>query len=517
MRIPTLFKALATGLAIALASIAAAPESAAAPARPIVQTTAGKVAGTGGAIETFKGIPYAAPPVGPLRWRPPRAPRAWAGARDARRFGADCMQTPYVIATGQPLSEDCLTANVWTPRADPKARRPVMVYIYGGAFLGGSGAYSLYDGAKLARDGVVVVNFNYRVGIFGFLAHPGLSAQSPRHTSGNYGLLDQIAALNWVKANIASFGGDPNRVTVFGESAGAMSIADLMTSPLAKGLFQGAIIESGGLPPMPTLAEAEQAGASLGDVAALRRMSAKQLLALNGKFTPASAATAYGVTLPSPTIDGYVLPRQPRAAFAACQIDAVPTIIGYNAEEGRMSNDIAKGLTVASYHALLAKEFGDAAPAIEQANPAASDADAPGAMTAILGDAEFNEGSRLIARALSKSQPKTFAYLFTKSIGGAPLPPTHSEETAFVFGTLDQPAFVPHRPADASDRALSSTMTGAWARFAATGDPNGPGLPAWPAYDTARDPYLELGAVVRAGEGHRTAQIDAMEAFKEAP
>ena len=509
--------ALAAGLAIAFSIVLVAPARATTPAHPVVRTTAGKVAGLGGKIETFKGIPYAAPPIGPLRWRPPQAPHAWAGVRQAQRFGADCMQTPYVIATGQPFSEDCLTANVWTPRADPKGRAPVMVYIYGGAFLGGSGAYPLFDGTKLADQGVVVVNFNYRVGIFGFLAHPGLSAESPRHTSGNYGLLDQIAALKWVKANIAAFGGDPNRVTVFGKSAGAMSIADLMTSPLARGLFQGAIIESGGLPPMPNLAQAEQAGARLGDIATLRRLSARRLMALNGAFTPASAATAYGLTLPTPTVDGYVLPRQPRAAFQSGQFSAVPTIIGYNAEEGRMSNDIAQRLTVATYHDLLRKEFGDAAADIEQANPAASDADAPGAMTGVLGDAEFSEGSRLIARSLSKAQPKTFSYVFTKSIGGAPLPPTHSEETAFVFGTLDKPAFVPHRPPDASDEALSRTMTAAWARFAATGDPNGPGLPAWPAYDAARDPYLELGAVVRPGEGYRKAQIDVMQRFKNEP
>jgi len=200
-------------------------------AKPVVVTRAGSVAGTGGEIESFKGIPYAAPPVGPLRWHPPQPAATWKGVRDATHFGDDCMQRPYVISTGQKSSEDCLTVSVWTPGHARGAHRPVMVFLYGGGFIGGSCAYPLYDGAKLAANGVVVVCLNYRVGIFGFLAHPALSAESPHKSSGNYGLLDQIAALEWVKDNIAAFGGDPQRVTVFGESAGAVSIAVLMTSP----------------------------------------------------------------------------------------------------------------------------------------------------------------------------------------------------------------------------------------------------------------------------------------------
>jgi para-nitrobenzyl esterase len=280
--------------------------------------TAGVNAGAGGQsrhreIVSFKGIPYAAPPIGPLRWRPPQPPLSWLGVRDATRFGADCMQTPYVISTAQKTSEDCLTLSVWTAAHYRNARRPVMVFIYGGAFIGGSAAYPLYDGAKLAAEGVVVVGFNYRVGIFGFLAHPQLSAESAQKTSGNYGLLDQIAALKWVKANIAEFGGDPARVTVFGESAGAVSIALLMTSPLARGLFEQAILQSAVVLPLAGLTEAEQSGAAVGaKIDALRQLSAEQLLTHNGDFFPRATHNVMAMTFPSPIVDGYVLPVQPR-------------------------------------------------------------------------------------------------------------------------------------------------------------------------------------------------------------
>jgi para-nitrobenzyl esterase len=500
---------LLLGLALGLAAMARAQT----PQGPIVKTNDGAVLGTEGAVESFKGIPYAAPPMGPLRWRPPAAARPWTGVRDATRFGHDCMQTPYVISTGQTISEDCLTVNVWRPARPAKAKRPVMVFIYGGAFIGGSGAYPLYDPTKLARQGVVVVNLNYRVGIFGFLAHPGLTAESPNHASGDYGLMDQIAALKWVKANIAAFGGDPDRVTVFGESAGACSIAFLMTSPLAKGLFQQAILESTALMPLPDLGAAEQGGARLSpDIAALRKMSARRLLTLNGAFSPKRRGAA-GMNFPTPTVDGYVLPLQPRQAFATGAILAVPTIIGHNADEGRMFNEEAQSLTVPAYQALVSQRFGALAPDVLKAYPAADDAQAQKAMTAIIGDGEFTEGSRLIARSLAKVQPATFAYLFTKSVGAAPLPPTHSEEMAYVFGTLDKPSFIKHGPPDAADRALSRAMIAAWTRFAATGDPNGPGLPTWPRYDPATDPYLEFGAAVRAGQGHDTAQLDVMQRF----
>lgn len=447
----------------------------------VVHIRAGSVSGTdvSGGIVAFKGIPYAAPPIGPLRWRPPQPVMPWSEVRASSHFGDDCMQTPYVIPTGQKASEDCLTVNVWTSTDYRKTHRPVMVFIYGGAFIGGSSAYPLYDGARLAREGVVVVSFNYRVGIFGFLAHPELSAESEEHVSGNYGLLDQIAALRWVKTNIQVFGGDPDQVTVFGESAGAVSIAVLMTSPRAKGLFEQAILQSPTLPPLASLAAAEKSGAAVGRIAALRDMSAAELLTHNDHFYPRSnSRTARLTGFPAPIVDGAVLPEQPRAVFDTGILNAVPMIVGINADEGRMFS------------------------------PEGASADA----TAAVGDATFVESARWIARGASRDEAKTFAYVFTRAVNGGPLPPTHSEELPFVFGSLEQPSFIKHPAADTDDLRLSGLMMRIWARFAATGDPNGAGLPEWPRYTRSTDPYLEFGTVVRAGAGFRKAQLDALEA-----
>jgi carboxylesterase type B len=479
---------------------------------PVVATSAGSVAGTDGEIRTFKGIPYAAPPVGPLRWRPPQPPLPWGGVRDATRFRDDCMQMPYVIPTGQKPSEDCLTVNVWTAAHPAGAHRPVMVFIYGGAFIGGSCAYPLYDGTKLAAQGVVVVGFNYRVGIFGFLAHPMLSTESPHHSSGNYGLLDQIAALQWVRANIAAFGGDPERVTVFGESAGAVSIAVLMTSPLATGLFRQAILHSPVVPPLASLAAAEQSGAALGaDLAALRRLSATELLAHNGDFfPPRPASTLTPFAFPAPIVDGYVVPAQPRAAFATGTVNAVPTIVGIAADEGRM---FTAEQSVTAYRAWMRSKFGPLADELLALNPAATDAAATAAASAILGDAMFGESARLIARGISLHQPKTFFYLFSRGVAGRELAATHSEVLPFVFGSLDKPSFIPHPPPDRTDLQLSATMRRAWARFATSGDPNGGRLPHWPGYQRASDPYLDFGTRMRASHAYHRAQLDALAPF----
>jgi para-nitrobenzyl esterase len=479
---------------------------------PVVVTRAGAVSGTGGEIESFKGISYAAPPVGPLRWRAPQPATPWKGVRDATHFGDDCMQRPYVISTGQKTSEDCLTLSVWTPGHAPGAHRPVMVFLYGGGFIGGSAAYPLYDGAKLAANGAVVVGLNYRIGIFGFFAHPALSAESRHKASGNYGLLDQIAALEWVKDNIAAFGGDPERVTVFGESAGAVSIAVLMTSPLAKGLFSQAILHSPALPQLATLAAAEKSGAALGaDLAALRRMSATELLAHNDDFFPQHpGGSLMSPSFPAPTVDGYVLPAQPRARFAAGTVSAVPAIVGIAADEGRM---FSPKQTLASYQAWVRDKFGRSSEQLLALNPAETDAAANTAAAAILGDAVFGESARLIARALSQHQPKTFFYLFSRAIAGRAQPATHSEVLPFIFGSLDKPSFIPHDPPDATDLQLSATMRGAWTRFAASGDPNGSGLPHWPNYDRAGDPYLEFGTQIRAGHAYRRAGLDALAPF----
>ena len=493
--------------------IAPGSSTAAAPATtPIVVTTAGSVVGTNGEIQTFKGIPYAAPPVGPLRWRPPQPPVAWLGVRDASHFGDDCMQTPYVIPTGQKASEDCLTVSVWTPAHPRGEHRPVMVFVYGGGFIGGSAAYPLYDGTQLAAQGVVVVGFNYRVGIFGFLAHPMLSAESPEHTSGNYGLLDQIAALKWVRANIAAFGGDPERVTVFGESAGAFSIAVLMTSPLAKGLFRQAILHSPGIPPLASLAAAEQSGAALGaGLAALRRLGATELLAHNGDFfPPRSGSTVTPFAFPAPIVDGYVVPAQPRAAFESGTVPPIPTIVGIAADEGRM---FTAAQSVASYRTWVSHKFGHLSDELLVLNPAATDAAATAAASTMLGDALFGESARLIARGLSRHEPKTFFYLFSRGVAGRELAATHSEVLPYLFGTLDKPSFIPHAAPDRTDLELSRTLRQAWVRFATSGDPNGDALPHWPHYDRATDPYLEFGTRIRVSHAYHRAQLDALAPF----
>ena len=510
---PVVVRAACVMLAASLVSLVSV-RAGAAPVQPapvIIGTTGGSVSGSGAEVLTFKGIPYAAAPTGPLRWRAPQPPPAWPGVREATRFGDDCMQTPYVIPTGQKASEDCLTVSVWTPAHARGARRPVMVFIYGGAFIGGSCAYPLYDGTKLAAQGVVVVCFNYRVGIFGFLAHPMLSAESPQHSSGNYGLLDQLAALKWVRANIAAFGGDADRVTVFGESAGAVSIAVLMTSPLAQGLFAQAILQSPMVAPLATLEAAERSGASLAaDVAALRELSSAQLLAHNAGFFPPPARNLLAAAFPAPILDGYVVPLQPRIVFRSSAVHAVPSIVGINADEGRM---FTGAQTVASYRAWVRDRFGPLAPDLLRLESGATDAAATTAASALLGDAMFGESARLIARGISQRQPKTYAYVFSHAVAGRAQPATHSEELPFVFGSLAQPSFVEHPAPDRSDLQLSATLLRTWARFAASGDPNGPGLARWPAYNRATESYLGFGTVIRAGRAWHQQQLDALESF----
>jgi para-nitrobenzyl esterase len=258
-------------------------------ATKVVQTRFGAVAGDGWDILAFKGIPYAAPPVGELRWKPPAPPASWEGVRTTTKFGADCMQKPGSSTRASSISEDCLTLNIWAPANSAQNKLPVMVFVYGGSFINGSGSRPLYDGEALARKDVVLVTFNYRTGVFGFLAHRLLTQESSHNSSGNYGLMDIVAALNWVKENIAGFGGDPGRVTIFGESSGASAISLLLTSPLTEGLFERAILESpGAMRPISNLEVAEKAGEVIGnDLERMRSLSASEVLAMNDRMVPA--------------------------------------------------------------------------------------------------------------------------------------------------------------------------------------------------------------------------------------
>jgi para-nitrobenzyl esterase len=433
----------------------------------------GRVDSASGA-RVFEGIPYAAPPVGDLRWRPPRAAASWSGVRPANRLGHNCVQhRPYgdIDAAAAVTSEDCLYLNVWTQSTG--GRRPVMVWIHGGGFFAGFGGEERHNGGPLTRKGVVVVTLNYRLGAFGFLAHPALAAESPEHSSGNYGLLDQIAALEWVQRNIARFGGDPARVTIFGESAGGMSVGTLIGSPLARGLFHRAILESGtGTVLMQTRQAAESVGiriASALGVAGPGAPSADRL-----RQAPADSVLAVAVRLAPnrgspilfPSIDGWVLPQPVDSAIASGSANVVPVIVGSNGDE---SQEV------------------------------------------------FGAPSRSFARLITSRGGRAYLYLYTR-VGddsvSRRMGAYHSSEITFVFG---RPA--PLQPVAGHttyDARLADAMSDYWAAFAASGDPNGPPAlgkwPRWPVYDPGTDAYMELGPEIAAKRDLRRVLYDSLDA-----
>ena len=494
-----------------------------------VKTESGLVAGSGGEVQVFKGIPYAAPPVGDLRWRPPQAPQPWQGVRQATEFGPACAQPASLMGNFPNQSEDCLTLNVWTPAKKAGQRLPVMVWIYGGGFIQGATSQPVYSGESLARQGVVVVTINYRLGEFGFLAHSRLTAESPHHSSGNYGLLDQIAALKWVQRNITAFGGDPKRVTIFGESAGGASVYLLLVSPLAKGLFQRAIAESGGAVSVPIrhrsetwygYMPAERLGQALGeDLAALRAKTTAEILALAGPLgtdlfsdKPAGEGTQY-----RPIVDGFVLPDDPEESLDAGRLHNVPLLTGANADEGTlfMLLNPPQGRTLGAYRDYVRSRYGESADRLLALYPAASDAEVRSALGRLIADSRFLYGARSMLRAMARKNPRVYAYHFTRvsrASGPMRLGAFHAAEIPYVFANLSVPlsAALGAGPAayDDRDRALSREMSAAWVRFAATGDPNGPGLPAWPTYKAASDQYLEFGDTTQVRSGIRAKELD---------
>ena len=400
----------------------------------VVQTSTGVLAGSGGDIHVFKGIPFAAPPVGPLRWQPPEPPTPWHGVRDATQFGADCMQKRLPETRAPGVSEDCLTLNIWAPAQHSGGALPVMVWVFGGGFVDGSASLPLYDGEALARKGVVLVTVNYRTGVFGFLANAALAAESPHHSAGNYGILDVIAALRWLKSNVAAFGGDPNRVTVFGESAGASLLDMVLVSPLSEGLVQGAILESpGAMRPLSSLADASKIGSVAGtDLAAMREMPAEQVLAMTDRIVPAVRRLTTPRAL-GPILDGWVVPRTDTAAFATGEFRHVPLIVGGNSDEGRLFVRNWPIHTVAEARAYVDTNFGASADEVMTLYKFDTDAAVPNALSYAFGDTQFNYGVRGLARGMSKVQPKTFRYLFTRSPGAIPPAPTHSEEIDYAL------------------------------------------------------------------------------------
>jgi carboxylesterase type B len=475
-------------------------------AQRIVHTAAGDVAGTGDDVRVYRGIPFAAPPVGPLRWKPPAPAIPWTGVHDGSRFGPDPMQIwepGKSLAPG--ISEDCLTLNVWAPAEPPPGGAPVLVWFDGGGFIGGSGARERNDGTPFARRGAVLVTVNYRVGVFGFLAHPALTAESPHRASGNYGFLDQIAALRWVRDNVAAFGGDPSRVTAFGESAGGASAALLLTSPLARDVFDQVILESAGsFRPLCPLADAETAGTVVGtDLAAMRAIPADELLAYNAKINPA----VRGLTIPRPLrpiIDGWAIDRDEVDALTSGAFKAVPTIVGSNADEGGWFTAGIPVRTVDQLRAYLANNFPGAVDEAWQHYGATDDAGVRQSVANVFGDAQFSFGARGLARTISAHQPRVFRYVFAHERSGVNRLPVHSDEIDYVFGTGDF---------DARDRAVSDGMLSAWVNFAATGDPNGPGAPRWAPYDRERDNDLRIDNGFFEAEGWRSESLSFIERF----
>jgi len=499
-----------------------------------VHVEQGLLAGTAGAspdIRVYRGIPYAAPPVGDLRWKAPQAPASWQGVRQATEFSNACWQTPYPAAAAiyqtklPSLSEDCLYLNIWTPAKSAKDRLPVMVWIHGGGFTRGFAGTRSYDGEALARKGAVIVTINYRLGVFGFFAHPALSAESGHHASGNYALLDQIAALEWVKKNIAAFGGDPGRVTIFGESAGSWAVNILMASPLAKGLFQRAIGESGGsFSPMKTLADAEKEGeklaASLVSPAADKAESAQSspdrniLKTLRAK--PAEEVLkSYETDTVRAIVDGWVLPQDLATIFSQGKQNDVPLIVGYNADEGTTLAPQAANLKAVMFVGGVYQRYGAQADQLLKVYPAGSDEQAVTSFYAAYRDQVFGWEMRTWARAATKTghQP-AYLYYFSRRPPGPQsdrLRAFHAAEIAYVFGTFVWPF-----PWEDTDKKLSDAITSYWVNFAATGNPNGGSLPKWPAYTANDDQALEFGDRIAPRAGINKAGLDFFDGYYQA-
>ena len=497
----------------------------------VVKIDSGYVAGSGTAVRVYKGIPFAAAPVGELRWRAPQPVKPWDSIRASKSFSLSCAQPPVALPKDR-IGEDCLTVNLWTPAHAANARLPVLVSIPGGGFIAGSSALGVYDGERLASQNVVVVTINYRLGIFGFLAHPELSKESPQGISGNYGLLDMVAALQWVHRNVAAFGGDPGNVTIWGESAGATAVALLLLVPQSEGLFHKAIMNSPWSMYYPisrlraarvARSSAEDRGATLGSLAALRAQSLDEL----GQITMSVAAAAatidpdQGGQTFRPIVDGVVLLDDPAALFARGAFHHVPMIVGTNADEGV----VFAPRTVATREqadAWLGDQFGPPAAASLGALYALdSGVPVPTALAKLTGDALVGMGARAISRAAARYNPNVFRYEFTRISPLAnrmKLTAFHGAELPYMFGTLPDTVLASVIPGfsvrpgdfDETDERLSRAMSAAVVQFVRTGTPNGKGLPKWAGYGQGES-YLEYGDAIVQKQKLRAPYLDALD------
>jgi para-nitrobenzyl esterase len=509
-------------LVIAIAALSAMlPRLSAAAGVAPVRTQSGWIQGRmEDGLTLYRGVPFAAPPVGPLRWRAPQAPAPWSGVRKADRFAPICMQDhPWWTGGNTQLSEDCLYLNIWTPARSPSAALPVMVWIYGGGFSSGSASMPIFNGERLARHGVVIVSIAYRVGPMGFLALPALSAESQHHVSGNYGLLDQLAALRWIQNNIAAFGGDPHRVTIFGESAGGISVSILAASPLGRGLFQGAISESGGsfgptrTPPamgenLQTLRNAERDGLAfekrlgVSSLAQLRRLPAERV----------QHASPSGVRF-WPVLDGWVIPGDQFDLYDKGRYNDVPVLIGTNSDEGAL---FGGSPTRSDYEQMVRARFGPFATRILQQYPATAAQWRQSSMD-LMRDAGFAWHTWVWARLQAKTgKSKVYVYYFDhvpprpadapwRNARGA----VHSEEIAYVFQYDQSPSL----PWSSTDRLLSTDMSTYWTDFARNGDPNGPGMPRWPAFTNSSPSVMRFTDAPHVGPVPNLAKLKVLDAY----
>jgi para-nitrobenzyl esterase len=448
------------------------------------RVTGGEVSGgTENGVAVFKGIPFAAPPVGPLRWKAPAPVHAWSGVKKADAFADACMQPPHSQGNTAPVSEDCLYLNVWTPAASAREHLPVIVWIHGGGYVGGSTSIGMYDGSGYAHKGVVLVSLAYRLGPYGFLAHADLSRESG-HGSGTYGIEDLLAGLKWVQKNAAAFGGDPRNVTVFGHSAGSGAVSILAASPLAKGLFQRVIAMSGasfaplqtteegasGLS-IPTLKLAEQTGATF-----LSRLGAKSIGEARSLSAESVQAGTGGGLAFRPVADGYVLPTDPYTLYQEGKFNDTPVLLGHTSDETLVFGG-PKSVTPAEFEAQIKKQFGEQAAAVLAAYPHATDAEALSAARHVRNDTQFGWQMWTWAREQSKQgKGKVFSYYYNHHAPQAE-GSGHGSDLASHFQTLA----IRGTPKK-EDLALSDIISSYDINFAKTGDPNGPGLPQWPAF-----------------------------------
>jgi para-nitrobenzyl esterase len=493
----------------------------------IIKTNSGLISGKmlEGGVHAFKGIPFAAPPVGDLRWQPPQPPAPWDGIWQCVQYGPACPQPDMSSTIGANFSnqsEDCLYLNVWTPASSSVAKLPVMVWIHGGAFIVDDASNPLYDGQNLARKGVVVVSINYRLGPFGFMAHPGLSQESSQNVSGNYGFLDQIAALKWVRDNIVAFGGDPNKVTIFGESAGARSVALLMVSPLSKGLFQQGILESRTVfAPIYNLRQSWYGRFSMEHVgeiiaqrlgcdkdpdpaACMRSKSAQEILSAAQPIIAGLVFSEKQGFPFEPNVDGWAIPEDPSDLFEAGKQAKIPIIAGSNGDEATLFT-YTMAISPNSTQNIMKLLFPGYADQIFNMFPMNTNEEARAGLNNIYADLSSISPIRSTVRDMDTIGARVWHYNFTRvrpDTRGKMLGAYHGCEIQYIFGTF------PLGPLEVADQRVANAIAGAWVKFAVTGNPNGAGLPPWPAYNRRAENYLEFGNQIQVGQHLKTAECD---------